>query len=116
MKLLAHSAQPKKGLPEQTYQEHVIGVFRRAQTNVKEMLKYGPAALQKSFLNVVLWSACFHDLGKLDEENQEVLCGKRKANHLPINHVDAGVAYLKEIEKKTEAAFILDSRLNITRR
>lgn len=107
MKLLAHSAQPKKGLQEQTYQEHILGVFRRTQFNVEEMLKHGQTTLRKSFKDIVLWAACFHDLGKIDEENQAVLCGKKKARHLPINHIDAGVAYLKEKEKKTEAAFLV---------
>ena len=109
MKLLAHSAQPKKGLPEQTYQEHIIGVFHRAQANVKEMLEYAQVALADSISLIVLWAACFHDLGKLDENNQEVLQGKKKASHLPVNHVDAGVAYLKDQGKKTEAALLVFS-------
>lgn len=109
MKLLAHSAQPKKGLPEQTYQEHVIGVFQRARTYVEEMLRYAQAALSETIKAIVLWAAYFHDLGKLDEENQEVLIGKKQAKHLPVNHVDAGVAYLKEKEKKMEAALLVYS-------
>jgi CRISPR-associated endonuclease/helicase Cas3 len=38
-------------------------------------------------------AAIYHDLGKLDERNQEVLeiCSGRP---LPLNHVDAGTAYL----------------------
>ncbi len=27
MKVLAHSAQLRKGIPEQTYQEHITGYF-----------------------------------------------------------------------------------------
>ncbi len=107
MRLLAHSAQPKKGLQEQTYQEHILGVFRRAQANVEEMLLYAQAALVTTFRSIVLWAACFHDLGKIEKENQEVLNGKKKAKHLPVNHVDAGVAYLKERENKLEAAFLV---------
>jgi CRISPR-associated endonuclease/helicase Cas3 len=107
MNLLAHSAQPKKGIPEQPYQEHIIGVFQRAQANVEEMLIYARAALLKIIRDIVLWAACFHDLGKLDEENQEVLRGEKKAKRLPVNHVDAGVAYLKEKEKKIEAALLI---------
>lgn len=109
MKLLAHSAQPKKGLSEQTYQEHIIGVFQRAQTYVEEMLQYTQAALSETIKAIVLWAACFHDLGKLAEENQEVLIGKKQAKHLPVNHVDAGVVYLKEIEKRMEAALLVYS-------
>ena len=109
MKLLAHSAQPKKGLPEQTYQEHIIGVFQRAQTYVEEMLQYVQAALSETIKAIVSWAAFFHDLGKLDEENQEVLIGEKQAKHLPVNHVDAGTAYLKEKEKKMEAALLVYS-------
>jgi len=109
MKLLAHSARPNKGLPEQTYQEHVLGVFQRALANVEEMLQYTQAALAGTIKAIVSWAACFHDLGKLDEENQEVLNGKKKAKHLPVNHVDAGAAYLKEKEKKIEAALLVFS-------
>lgn len=44
---------------------------------------------------VVSWAAEYHDLGKLDEENQKVLRGEGKAlKKLPVNHVDAGTAYL----------------------
>lgn len=107
MKLLAHSAQPKKGIPEQTYQDHVKGVFQRAQTNVESMLQYAHAALAETIESIVLWAACFHDLGKLDEKNQEVLRGEKKAKNLPVNHVDAGTAYLKEREKKIEAALLV---------
>ena len=63
--------------------------------------------LAETIKPIVLWAACFHDLGKLDEKNQEVLRGEKKAKNLPINHVDAGVAYLKEREKKTEAALLV---------
>ena len=107
MKLLAHSAQPKKGLQEQTYYDHIMGVFCRAQANVESMLQYSHTVLAETIKPIVLWAACFHDLGKLDEKNQEVLRGEKKAKNLPINHVDAGVAYLKEREKKTEAALLV---------
>lgn len=106
MKLLAHSAQPKKSILEQAYHEHIMGVFQRAQANVEEILKYAQAA-HNTFRNIVLWAACFHDLGKLDEENQEVLNGRKKAKCLPVNHKDAGVSYLKEKEKKIEAAILI---------
>src|ERR1035437_622415 len=109
MKLLAHSAQPKKSLAAQAYHSHIIGVFQLAQVNVNEMLRHSNTALSKIINNIVLWAACFHDLGKLDIENQEVLNNIKKSRHLPINHVDAGVAYLKEKEKKTEAAFLVFS-------
>lgn len=110
MALLAHSAQPKKGLPEQSYREHIIGVYQRAQSNVQEMVNYAKQdTLKVALMPIVSWAACYHDLGKLDEDNQQVLQGKINARHLPVNHVDAGVAYLKEIEKKLEAAMLVYS-------
>lgn len=107
MKLLAHSAQPQKGLPEQTYHDHITGVFQRAQANIEAMLQYANNTLAKNIKPIVLWAACFHDLGKLDKKNQEVLRGEKKAKKLPVNHVDAGAAYLKEREKKIEAALLV---------
>ncbi|MHB8062344.1 MAG: CRISPR-associated helicase/endonuclease Cas3 [Ruminiclostridium sp.] len=38
-------------------------------------------------------SAMYHDIGKLDKENQKVLSGELVAKSLPINHVDAGAAH-----------------------
>ena len=39
-------------------------------------------------------AAYSHDMGKLMDGNQQVLSGIKKEKKLPINHVDAGVAYL----------------------
>lgn len=107
MRLLAHSAQPKKDFQEQTYQEHILGVFRGVKSNVKEMTQYTQPNLANTIRSIVFWAACFHDLGKLDELNQEVLRGDKKAKHLPVNHIDAGVAYLWEREKKSESAILV---------
>ncbi len=107
MKPLAHSANDKKGIQAQLYKDHILGVLSRAKDNVVDMIKYCSLENKSNLIDIVVWAAYYHDLGKLDDENQEVLNGIKKARHLPINHVDAGVAYLKEIEKKIESALLV---------
>ena len=91
--LFAHSADPKRGIPAQDYAAHVGGVVNRAAKAADEAARY--ASYDGELLRkIVPLAAEFHDLGKLDEENQEVLSGKRKARKLPVQHTDAGTAYL----------------------
>jgi CRISPR-associated endonuclease/helicase Cas3 len=89
---LAHSARPKKGIPAQEYALHIRRVHEDAALNADKAAdfsaKYG-AALRKA----VRLAALFHDLGKLDAANQRVL-GGHTCGRLPLNHVDAGTAYL----------------------
>lgn len=94
--MLAHSA--KGGASAQTYEAHIQGVCDRAVRYAKEAEHYavnGSGELSA----VVEKSALLHDLGKLDEQNQQVLRSlDRKQSRLPINHVDAGSAALKTME------------------
>lgn len=94
---LAHSS--RNGCPPQTYEAHIRGVYTKASAYAAGAERY--AAKAKDILTeIVQESALMHDLGKLDNENQNVLhrsdSGKR---HLPINHIDAGSAVLKTQEK-----------------
>ncbi len=93
MTFLAHSARPKLGVPEQAYAEHIGNVVNAAVMNAdraaQHSSKYGEllrAAVRRA--------AEFHDLGKLDDLNQDVLRANRGRLPLPLNHVDAGVAHL----------------------
>lgn len=91
--LFAHSADEKRGIPAQDYAAHVDGVVNRATRAADEAARC--ASCDGELLRkVALLAGEFHDLGKLDKENQEVLSGKRKAQRLPIQHTDAGTAYL----------------------
>lgn len=91
--LLAHSADPKKQIPAQGYAAHVSGVFSRAAKAADEAACF--AVQDADLLRAVVRSAAeYHDVGKLDAENQEVLSGKMKAKHLPVQHTDAGTAFL----------------------
>jgi CRISPR-associated endonuclease/helicase Cas3 len=91
VKYLAHS---KRGdVPEQTYAAHVEGVLSLAERFAGEAAHYGIAD-GKLFTDSVSAAAVYHDLGKLDAENQRVLSGEKSAVPLPINHTDAGTAFL----------------------
>ena len=47
---------------------------------------------------IVRDSALLHDLGKLEERNQSVLCEQsRRRRHLPVDHTDAGSAALQKM-------------------
>lgn len=93
MSYLAHSARPDRGIPTQEYRDHVIATRQRAQNNAADAGRYAPkyAKLLKS---VAALSGEFHDMGKLDDENQAVLQGLASAKKLPVQHVDAGTAHL----------------------
>lgn len=89
----AHSA--KEGHSPQTYKEHISNVYQESDKYAKAIEQYASKNMDV-FQTVIHQSALLHDLGKLDDENQKVLC-KAFKNHknLPINHVDAGSAYFK---------------------
>ena len=91
--LLAHSA--KDGYPAQTYEAHIRSVYEKAACYAKEA-EYYAAKINGALSVAVQNSALLHDLGKLEEQNQNVLRSfDNKQHHLPINHVDAGCAALK---------------------
>ncbi len=91
---LAHSGKGKH--PAQTYVDHIKGVCDRTVQYVREVQPY--AARDTGQLAVILErSALFHDLGKLIDKNQAVLCESAETHqNLPVNHVDAGSAALKK--------------------
>ena len=93
MVYFAHS--PKNGFPAQSYAAHVQEVVALAQMYARDISPYNQydgnilMALSEA-------AASWHDLGKLDAENQAVLSGQIKAKHLPKKHWDAGAALLNE--------------------
>jgi len=100
--LLAHSA--RFGCPTQSYFEHISEVVRRAIINAAGAAPYSQHG--KLLLSTVHAAALYHDLGKIDKDNQKVLGGKRNA-HLPINHTDAGTAYLLQKKSIVSALCVL---------
>ena len=104
MSYYAHS--PKGSIPAQSYTTHVQGVSARAEESAQAVSPY--ASLDGDLLcKVVKSAAVFHDLGKLDKENQVVLSGEKSARALPINHVDAGTAYFLSDQQFSPCAAVL---------
>ncbi len=92
MEPLAHSAKPPKGIDSQSYRSHVERVVRGTIERCSKMDTYYSG--DRGFLMEALRLAAeYHDLGKLDQSNQEVLRHHPRKS-LPVNHVDAGVAHL----------------------
>lgn len=89
MTWLAHSA--KRDRPAQTYQSHVGGVLNEAKAAAADAALGLPQA--DAFIETVALAAEFHDLGKLDDDNQRVLAAPT-GKPLPHDHVDAGVKHL----------------------
>ena len=101
---IAHSAW--NGHPAQTYEAHIQGVREKALKYATETEQYSKKATGM-LIPVVEYSADFHDLGKLDDENQYVLRNtENRHRHLPINHTDAGSAALKSIDKLYAALMV----------
>jgi CRISPR-associated endonuclease/helicase Cas3 len=98
---LAHS--PRRGLPPQTYFEHVTNVCSKAIYNAEQASAYcnGDSELIVSWIAA---AALYHDLGKLDSANQAVLQMESRES-LPIDHDDAGSAELLKLGR-LEAAVL----------
>lgn len=80
---------------KQTYAEHVNGVKNKSMENVEAfggfLQNQEKEDLYKKVINI---AAEYHDLGKLNIENQRVFHGERTEGRLPVDHRDAGVKYL----------------------
>lgn len=91
---LAHSA--KNGYPAESYHEHIKNTTELALYYGREIKPYcrkDAAQIE----NILSLSAEYHDKGKLNKKNQEVLHQQEnRKRHLPVNHVDAGAAFLKK--------------------
>ena len=101
---LAHSEGKNPPVPAQTYQKHVSEVSRRTKENAGSLLKYYKGD-SEYFTQAVRAAAIYHDLGKLDDDNQIVL-SKGGGKGLPINHVDAGTANLLQKDLVESALLI----------
>jgi CRISPR-associated endonuclease/helicase Cas3 len=100
MEYFAHS--PKDGFPAQLYSEHIQNVIELAKEYAQAAAQYGKED-GKALVELVELAAFWHDLGKLDKENQNVLSGRKKASRLPRKHWDAGAAILGDINLWTAA-------------
>ena len=93
---LAHSS-PDQTQPAQTYYDHLLGTTGVVPVSTQHAIRASQLhpILKEMFPYIVNAAAEFHDLGKLNEGNQCILRGEKKARHLK-DHVDAGTATLIE--------------------
>ena len=106
MELLAHSAQGD--IDAQPYKKHVCSVYRIALKNMRAALKFysGQEKQKKALQDAVSAGALLHDLGKLDDENQNALREADDPKKLPLNHVDAGTAWLWQKKNYSSALLV----------
>ena len=95
--LYAHSPRSENETPAQPYAEHIENVIALAVRRTGELSAHATDA--RLLEMAVRLSAEFHDLGKLDRENQAVL-SVGGGGRLPVNHVDAGVAHLLRVPQR----------------
>lgn len=100
----AHSG--KGDYPPQSYADHIQGVQKRAVSFVNEIFPF--SVMGKELLEGTVFDASlFHDLGKLDDQNQRKLSSPGHTREsLPVNHVDAGSAALQTMGNMNSALLI----------
>ena len=113
MEWLARSADTEKGQPAQSYARHVLGVRALLERFVQAVSVLLSPAFLDGLRGVLFPAGEFHDLGKLDDENQDVLQGKHAARNLPIVHSDAGVVELIGHERIVGALLIASHHLGL---
>jgi len=99
---LAHSPNPP--ISEQKYSEHIENVRQQAVTNARSASEYYSGE-RDVFVQEIEAAAIFHDLGKLDAENQIVL-HQIHGGKLPIPHEDAGVAELLQLGRNESVVLV----------
>lgn len=102
MEPVAHS--PKGDVPAQYYYEHIENVRRGSKDNAQRATTAYKGDKER-FVDAVEAAAIYHDLGKLDDANQEVL-RRRSRDPLQIAHEDAGVAELLRLQRGEAAVLV----------
>ncbi len=102
MEPVAHS--PRTNIQAQLYREHIENVRQAAVSNAQRATTWH-AQSPGGFIESVEAAAIYHDLGKLDEANQEVL-RRVSTSPLPVAHEDAGVAELKKLGRQEAAVLV----------
>ncbi len=112
MGLLAHSARNSMGVPVQTYEKHVRNVIALAVEKAGQIAQYY-AGNGDALVSSIRFTAEFHDLGKVDPINQNALADDSKLRRLPLNHVDAGVAYAMSVSNVLAAILVSSHHLGL---
>ena len=110
MEPIAHSGRASRGIRPQPYVEHIGNVRRRALCNIEAALCYR-ATPEPLLRSGVEWASAFHDLGKLEEENQRVLASSETGKLR--NHVDAGVAHLLQVRQPDAALAVYSHHIGL---
>ena len=102
MSFVAHSAPDNR--PEQKphlYSDHVAEVVEFGIAQLKYILSFSSFSQKEQtlILNTMHAALMLHDMGKLDDENQQVLRGEKKGR-LPTDHIEAGVAVAASIQNE----------------
>lgn len=95
---------PRGLIGPQKYLNHIEGVVTGASRRAEEAGRYAERRADRLLL-IVRAAAAYHDLGKLDAANQEVLALESRQK-LPLGHEDAGVEALLQLGR-TESAILV---------
>jgi CRISPR-associated endonuclease/helicase Cas3 len=101
-----YARSASKTAPRQPYLKHVLHVLVRGRCYLRKVLHYAQVWDAKAIRRIYELAAEYHDLGKLDDENQNILEGDKQASRLPIPHADAGVAHLLAQNAPTSALLV----------
>jgi len=105
MTYVAHTP-PKENpeLPPHPYADHIKEMVGYGYPLLRYILAYSSKedAPKKELLKTLSAVLMLHDMGKLDEENQDILQGRKKGK-LPVDHIDAGVAAAGFMENELAA-------------
>ena len=99
---LAHS--PRQGASAQTSYTHITNVRNKAVCNAESSAAFYTGN-QEAFVDWLKAASVYHDLGKLEKANQDVLKHESR-KPLPIAHEDAGVAALWKLLRKESAVLV----------
>lgn len=99
---VAHSPRPPFGA--QTYREHIYETERGARLFAKRAADYFTGD-RHDFVETVAAAAAYHDLGKLDPSNQQVL-QQVSGGRLPLAHEDAGTSALLRLARPEAAVLV----------
>ncbi len=111
--MIYYARSASETAPRQPYWEHVLHVLERGRCYLNKVLYYAQHWDAKAIRSIFDLAAEYHDLGKLDNENQNILAGYNKASRLRIPHADAGVAHLLAQDAPTSALLVFSHHIGL---
>jgi len=111
-KYLAHSA--RNGCEPQEFARHTSAVRDLAEQYAKGGLKHAACEL-RHLVEEIKAATLLHDAGKLTDDNQAILHGEVKSNHL-IKHEDAGSLWAQTIGCKYAQQWVYSHHMGLQSR